>query len=213
MAGNAGRKDRKDARVGGARLNFKFVEYLRTVRSEKPRIAFEAKELACEVMRCVSQAERDLVTNSARFLKLEVWNRLRYDVHEDNDGLCEVCGHDGRNRGGLNVDHKRNRRDYPQLALLWSNLQILCGDCNKGKGNRYNTDWRKRRPPREKAASQFTPSAATLAQVREIAPGWNETDLLKIHRVWCKGKKPADYPDAAFIGWVRWFTKGKPPPS
>jgi hypothetical protein len=91
------------------------------------------------------------------------------------------------------------------------NLQILCGDCNKGKGNRYNTDWRRRQPPREKAASQFTPSAATLAQVRDIAPGWKETDLLKRYRVWCKGKKPADYPDSAFIGWVKRFTKSKPP--
>lgn len=31
---------------------------------------------------------------------------------------------------------------FPDLALSMDNLQVLCGDCNHGKGNWDVTDWR-----------------------------------------------------------------------
>jgi 5-methylcytosine-specific restriction endonuclease McrA len=34
------------------------------------------------------------------------------------------------------------RKTHPHLALSVSNCQILCSDCNKGKGNWDDTDWR-----------------------------------------------------------------------
>ena len=42
----------------------------------------------------------------------------------------------------MNVDHIKPRRLYPGLALEKSNLQVLCADCNHGKGNWDQTDWR-----------------------------------------------------------------------
>ena len=42
----------------------------------------------------------------------------------------------------LNVDHIKPRKKYPKLALDVDNLQVLCNECNHGKGNRDDTDWR-----------------------------------------------------------------------
>jgi HNH endonuclease len=122
---------------------FTFVEYLRTVRTTRPRLAFEAKEATFEIVRRVSKDEREFVV-ARDFTDSGVWVRLRMDVLEAKGRRCMCCGSGGRGLGGINIDHKRSRRDYPQLALLFSNLQPLCGACNKGKGNRYDTDWERR---------------------------------------------------------------------
>ena len=42
----------------------------------------------------------------------------------------------------MNVDHIKPRKKYPELALDKSNLQVLCEECNHGKGNWDETDWR-----------------------------------------------------------------------
>jgi len=42
----------------------------------------------------------------------------------------------------LHVDHIKPRSKYPELSLTFSNLQILCEDCNFGKSNIDQTDWR-----------------------------------------------------------------------
>ena len=61
---------------------------------------------------------------------------------KENDGRCECCGR-GRNDGIiLHVDHIKPRKKYPELALDPKNLQVLCNECNHGKGNWDETDWR-----------------------------------------------------------------------
>ena len=52
-----------------------------------------------------------------------------------------VCGASGK-QTVLHVDHIKPRSKYPELALDPNNLQVLCKDCNLGKSNLYNTDWR-----------------------------------------------------------------------
>ena len=82
---------------------------------------------------------------SKQFLTRPEWKRARYDALKAGDGRCQCCG---RNKHQLppgeylNVDHVKNRRDYPHLALTFSNLEILCGPCNAGRGNRCERDWR-----------------------------------------------------------------------
>lgn len=54
-------------------------------------------------------------------------------------------------------------------------------------------------------------SELALGQVSALAPGWDKHFLEASYKSWVvdKGEMPRD-PDAAFLGWVRKFTKGKP---
>jgi 5-methylcytosine-specific restriction endonuclease McrA len=42
----------------------------------------------------------------------------------------------------MHVDHIKPRWKYPELSLSFENLQVLCKDCNLGKGGWDETDWR-----------------------------------------------------------------------
>lgn len=73
------------------------------------------------------------------------WRSLRIDVLESNRERygavrCECCLSGETER--WHVDHICPRSTHPELALEPSNLQVLCADCNLGKGTRYLTDWR-----------------------------------------------------------------------
>jgi 5-methylcytosine-specific restriction endonuclease McrA len=54
------------------------------------------------------------------------------------------CGATPQTGAVMNVDHIKPRKTYPELALSVENLQILCGECNHGKGNWNTTDWREK---------------------------------------------------------------------
>jgi hypothetical protein len=51
--------------------------------------------------------------------------------------------------------------------LCYGNLQVLCGPCNRGKGNRDHTDWRYRAPA---STASVAESEITPACVRCHAP-------------------------------------------
>lgn len=70
------------------------------------------------------------------------WKKLRYQVLTLANGKCQCCGVLGVN-APLHVDHIKPRSKYPDLALDINNLQVLCADCNIGKLNKDETDWRK----------------------------------------------------------------------
>ncbi len=77
------------------------------------------------------------------FLSRE-WQALRYQVLRNSNGRCELCGRGKPDGVSLHVDHIKPRSRYPELALEITNLQVLCEDCNMGKGNRCTRDWRGR---------------------------------------------------------------------
>ena len=70
------------------------------------------------------------------------WRSLRFQVLRDRGAKCELCGQGRSATVSLHVDHIKPRSKYPHLALEYSNLQVLCSDCNLGKGNRDETDFR-----------------------------------------------------------------------
>lgn len=71
------------------------------------------------------------------------WRKLRFEALRESNGACCLCGRSNREHGVvLHVDHIKPKSLYPELALTLSNLQVLCEDCNMGKGNRDETDWR-----------------------------------------------------------------------
>jgi len=78
----------------------------------------------------------------AKFMKSAEWARLRYDALEKSDGKCQCCGRSKHDGVVLNVDHIKPVRLYWKLRADPDNHQVLCGTCNWGKGNRYETDWR-----------------------------------------------------------------------
>jgi 5-methylcytosine-specific restriction endonuclease McrA len=42
----------------------------------------------------------------------------------------------------IHIDHILPRSKYPELSLVFDNLQVLCESCNLGKSNKDETDWR-----------------------------------------------------------------------
>jgi 5-methylcytosine-specific restriction protein A len=80
---------------------------------------------------------------SRKFLDTHEWARVRYEVLlKFKDRPCMACGRGPRQGVWLNVDHVKPRKTHPPLALDVENCQILCSDCNKGKGNWDTSDWR-----------------------------------------------------------------------
>jgi 5-methylcytosine-specific restriction endonuclease McrA len=81
---------------------------------------------------------------SADFYQSLEWLTLRHRVLRKSRGWCELCGHRGDGRNPLQVYHIKPKSKFPHLALVESNLQVLCKNCNRGKGNTDSTDWRPR---------------------------------------------------------------------
>ena len=92
-----------------------------------------------------NKKKRKLVTkkDNSEFYASDEWRALRMRVIEKNESKCMACGRSPKNHGVvIHVDHIKPRSKYPQLSLAFDNLQLLCEDCNFGKGNKYITDWR-----------------------------------------------------------------------
>ncbi len=73
------------------------------------------------------------------FFRSRSWLELRYQVLKASGRRCALCG---QVKGTIHVDHIKPRSKYPELALVFTNLQVLCADCNVGKSNKDETDWR-----------------------------------------------------------------------
>lgn len=69
------------------------------------------------------------------------WKRLSYDVKINRGRKCECCGAKAPNVR-IHTDHVKPIRHHWHLRLERSNLQVLCEDCNMGKGSRDETDFR-----------------------------------------------------------------------
>ena len=80
---------------------------------------------------------------SREFLETYEWRKLRMEALKKYGPKCMCCGATPATGAVMNVDHIKPRKDWPSLALDINNLQILCHECNHGKGNWDQTDWRK----------------------------------------------------------------------
>lgn len=81
------------------------------------------------------------VTSTA-FLETYEWRKLRMEALKKYGPKCQCCGATPATGAVMNVDHIKPRKLWPSLALDINNLQILCHECNHGKGNWDQTDWR-----------------------------------------------------------------------
>lgn len=73
------------------------------------------------------------------FYDSDVWRDLRYSILRRDGRVCVLCR---ATSGEMHVDHIKPRSKYPHLELDPNNLQVLCRDCNLGKSNIDETDWR-----------------------------------------------------------------------
>lgn len=89
------------------------------------------------------------------YLKFNYWRYINGDyecgttvesqtwVREHSDHFCPVCSERYQNRGGKTIDHKLPRSQYPWLSLEWSNLWVICRDCNRKKGEMHWYEYEK----------------------------------------------------------------------
>lgn len=76
------------------------------------------------------------------FYETREWLDLRYRVLQKAGGSCKLCGCRATPDNPIQVDHIKPRSLHPELALVESNMQVLCKSCNMGKSNKDETDWR-----------------------------------------------------------------------
>lgn len=76
------------------------------------------------------------------FYETREWREVRYQALLRCGAKCNCCGRTKNDGAILHVDHIKPRSKYPELELDISNLQVLCEDCNFGKSNKDETDWR-----------------------------------------------------------------------
>jgi len=107
------------------------------VKSEEDRLA--------ELKRIREEARthwKPRPTVSSTFYASEEWRRLRYQALRLHGARCQCCGVSSMSGAVMHVDHIKPRSKFPDLALVLENLQVLCAECNLGKSNLDDTDWR-----------------------------------------------------------------------
>lgn len=82
------------------------------------------------------------------FYKSWEWRQLRMEVLKEHGPRCQCCGatpaHESMHGKAVRivVDHIKPLSKFWELRLTRSNLQVLCDECNQGKGAWDETDWR-----------------------------------------------------------------------
>ena len=66
------------------------------------------------------------------FYQSKAWKRLRVLALRRYGAVCMCC----RSIENIQVDHIKARSLFPRLKLKLSNMQILCEECNKKKGQK-----------------------------------------------------------------------------
>ncbi len=79
---------------------------------------------------------------SVNFYESDLWRKARYQALKLHGGCCQCCGARASPGKPLHVDHIKPRSRFRHLELEVANLQVLCADCNLGKGAWDKTDWR-----------------------------------------------------------------------
>lgn len=86
---------------------------------------------------------KDISRESDEFLTSMAWRAIRYQALKIHGRKCLCCGATPETGAVMHVDHIKPRMRYPELALDINNLQVLCHECNHGKGNWDESDFRK----------------------------------------------------------------------
>lgn len=118
-------------------------------RKSKPKKAnaakaYQIKKISANQPSLVVTPMSGVNVASDAFLLTFEWRKVRMMALKKYGPTCQCCGATPATGAVMNVDHIKPRKLFPQLALDVDNLQILCHECNHGKGNWDMTDWRKK---------------------------------------------------------------------
>lgn len=110
-------------------------------RSKSVSIALENVRLKTELyqLKKSSNSAPPIPRQKHPFYDSQEWRELRYRVIKFYGRQCMLCH---TKDGEIHVDHIKPRSKYPHLELVFDNLQVLCKDCNLGKQNYDEIDYR-----------------------------------------------------------------------
>lgn len=121
----------------------KIFEAGATGRKEARAVAYKSnREIAMQLVKKTKKKKSKTFVSSDNFLSSYDWRKLRMEALKKYGAKCQCCGATPTTGAVMNVNHIKPRKFFPELALSLSNLQVLCHECNHGKGNWDSTDWR-----------------------------------------------------------------------
>lgn len=115
-------------------------EHIRQLQAKARKVALSIKSESLST----NQVAKNIRTASDGFNFAPEWKDLSEKVLARYGWTCMKCGSLPRCRKYVNVDHIKPRKFFPELALEFENLQVLCSRCNKQKANGPAVDCRKK---------------------------------------------------------------------
>lgn len=125
----------------------------------------------------VSAPARPTVHTKDEFYASWEWRTLRMEVLKEQGATCNCCGASkgDRDMAGkpvkIVVDHIKPLSKHWHLRLDKSNLQVLCDECNMGKGNWDETDFRRPSAPDEWVLSDSGIDPGIIHQLTDPTTG------------------------------------------
>lgn len=113
-------------------------------KARKARRLAKAKAAATAPKKVATKPPK---TEGRKFYATPEWKRLRYETLVKYGGRCMCCGVSAQDGARINIDHIEPVSKAWHRRLDPTNLQVLCGSCNAGKGGRDQTDWRPESKP------------------------------------------------------------------
>lgn len=111
---------------------------------KKPRKVLQVTEglPKIKIPKTEERHKRFITKSGDAFFDSDEWKALRYRVLLHYGRKCMCCGATPSDGKKMHVDHIKPRSKFPELALDFYNLQVLCEDCNLGKSAKDQTDFR-----------------------------------------------------------------------
>jgi 5-methylcytosine-specific restriction endonuclease McrA len=119
-----------------ASIAYTIQEAGKSAETAIPTVRPSVRALPKKAKTCPTQKQID------EFYDSWEWKRLSYRAKQTLGRRCQCCGATPEAGAQINTDHVKPIRHHWELRLDQSNLQILCNDCNRGKGSWDETDWR-----------------------------------------------------------------------
>lgn len=121
---------------------FNKVEFATAIRERFPNLKIRLRRMQRPPEKPVPTGRQFGRPDILGFYDSWEWKRLHYAFLKGRDRRCMCCNASAADGVKIVVDHIKPIRHHWHLRLDPENLQILCDDCNMGKGSIDETDWR-----------------------------------------------------------------------